>query len=96
MHSLISRYYPKSLECPRYNSQTTGAWCSCLLRGSARTWQIQKWMLIAKHRTEQGVHNGGGRERTEGAEGVCKYIRRTTLSINQTPQTCETQPSTKN
>jgi hypothetical protein len=25
MHSLISRYYPKSLECPRYNSQTTGA-----------------------------------------------------------------------
>jgi hypothetical protein len=29
--------------------------------------------------------NGGVRERTEGAEGVCNPIGRTTVSINQAP-----------
>jgi len=32
------------------------------------------WMLAAKHWTEQGVPNGGVKERTEGAEGVCNLI----------------------
>jgi hypothetical protein len=48
-------------------------------------------MLIANHWTEHGVPNGvlsgGVRERTVGAEGVCKPIRRRTIvSTNQTPQ----------
>ena len=30
----------------------TGAWHSSLLRGSARAWQIQRWMLAATHWTE--------------------------------------------
>ena len=40
-------------------------------------------MLTANHWTEHGVPNG---ERTEGAEGVCNPIGRTTISTSQTPQ----------
>jgi hypothetical protein len=39
-------------------------------------------MLSANHRTE--IPNGGARERTQGAEGVCNPIERTTISTNQT------------
>jgi len=41
-------------------------------------------MLAANHWTEQGDPNGGVREKTEGAEGVCNTIGRTTISTNQT------------
>jgi hypothetical protein len=44
---------------------------SCLLRGSATAWQIQRRMLPANHWTEQGDPNAGVREKTEGVEGVC-------------------------
>jgi hypothetical protein len=37
----------------------------------------------ANHWTEHRVPNGGVRERTEGAEGVCNPIGRTTISTNQ-------------
>jgi len=37
------------------------------------------------HWTENEVPNGGVRERTEGAEGICNSIRRTTISTNQNP-----------
>jgi hypothetical protein len=33
----------------------TGAWYSSLRRGSASTWQIQKWMLPAIHWSEHRV-----------------------------------------
>ena len=46
-------------------------------------------MRIANHGTEHGVPNGGVRERTEGAEGVCNPIGRTTISTNQTPQSSQ-------
>jgi len=62
----------------------TGAWYNYLLRGSARAWQIQRWMLAANHWTENGVPIGGVRERIEGAEGVCNPIR--TISTNQSSQ----------
>jgi hypothetical protein len=39
----------------------------------------------ANHWTEHRVLTGGFIERTEGAEGVCNSIRRTTPSTNQTP-----------
>jgi hypothetical protein len=32
---------------------------------------------------------GGVRERSEGAEGVCNPIGRTTISTNQTPQSAQ-------
>jgi hypothetical protein len=41
-------------------------------------------MLEANQWTEHGVPNGRVRERTEGAEGVCNPIGRTTISTNQT------------
>ena len=66
-----------------------GACYSCLLRVSARALQIQRWMLAANHRTECGVPNRGVRERTKGVEGVCNPIGRTTISINQTPQSSQ-------
>ena len=62
-----------------------GPWYSCLLRGSASTWQIQKWMLTAIHWTEHRVPNEGARERTKGAEGVCNPIGGTTIWTNQYP-----------
>jgi hypothetical protein len=37
-------------------------------------------MLAANHRTEHRNPNGGVRERTERAEGVCNPIGRTTIS----------------
>jgi hypothetical protein len=65
---------------PIYNHQTqtllwmatTACWQdpdSCLLRGSASDWQIQKWMLTAIHGTEQRVSNGRARENIQGVEG---------------------------
>jgi hypothetical protein len=41
-------------------------------------------MLAADHLTELMVPNGGVREKTEGPEGLCKPIGRTTISTNQT------------
>jgi hypothetical protein len=40
-------------------SLLTGAWYSCLLRGSASAWQIQKWMLTIIHWMEHKVPNEG-------------------------------------
>ena len=45
----------KLLWIPRSADRT---WYSCLLRGSARAWQIQRWMLAANHWTENRVPNG--------------------------------------
>jgi hypothetical protein len=42
----------------------TGAWYSCSLRGSARAWPIQMWMLTANHQTELRDPNGRVRGRT--------------------------------
>ena len=64
----------------------TGAWYSCLLRGSVSTWQIEKWMLTAIHWTEHRVPNEWARERTQGAEGVCNPIGGIIIWTNQYPQ----------
>ena len=45
-----------------------------------------RWVLAANHQTELRVPNGGVRERTEGAEGICDVIGKRTISTNQTPQ----------
>ena len=66
-----------------------GASYSCVLRGSARAWQIQRWMLTANHVTENRIPNGGVKEMSEGTKGVCNPIGRTTISANQTPPTAE-------
>jgi len=46
-------------------------------------------MLAANHWAENRIHNGGVRERTEGAEGVCNPIGRTTIPTNQTAQSSQ-------
>jgi hypothetical protein len=43
-------------------------------------------MLAAKDWIEQGVPNGGIIETTEGAEGACNHIERTTISNNRPPR----------
>jgi hypothetical protein len=43
-------------------------------------------MLAANHQTEHRDPIGGVRGRTEGTEGFCSPIRRTTISNNQTPR----------
>jgi hypothetical protein len=40
-------------------------------------------MLAVNHWTELRVPNRGVRERTEGVEGVCNPMGRTTISTNQ-------------
>ena len=47
---------------------------------------IQRRMLAANHCTEHRVPNRGVREGTEGVEGICNPIGRTTISTNQTAQ----------
>jgi hypothetical protein len=44
-------------------------------------------VLAANHRAETSNPNGEVRGRTEGAEGVCNPIGRTTISTTQTPPT---------
>jgi hypothetical protein len=46
-------------------------------------------MLLAKHWTKHRVQNGGARERTQGAEGVCSPIGRIIISTNQYPQSSQ-------
>jgi hypothetical protein len=62
-----------------------GSWYSCLIWGYASAWQTQKWMLTVIYRMEHRAPNGGARESTQGAEGVCKPIDGTTIWINQYP-----------
>jgi hypothetical protein len=45
----------------------------------ANAWQIQKWMFTVIYRMVHRVPNGGARESTQGAEGVCNPISGTTL-----------------
>jgi hypothetical protein len=63
-----------------------GVWYSCLLRGSASAWQMQKWMIKTIHWTEQRVPNERARESIQDAEEVCSLIGRTTIWTNQYPQ----------
>jgi hypothetical protein len=46
-------------------------------------WMSPERLLAVNHQTEHGDPNGAVRGRTEGAEGVCNFIRRTTISTNQ-------------
>ena len=63
----------------------TGARYSCLLRVSARAWQIQRLILTANHWTKHRDYNGEVSGRTEGAEGICNPIGWTKMSTNQNP-----------
>jgi hypothetical protein len=62
-----------------------GPWYSCLEWGYASTWQIQKWMLTVTYWMEHRTSNGGARESTQGAEGVCNPIWGTAIWTNQYP-----------
>jgi hypothetical protein len=39
----------------------------------------QKWMLTVSYWMEHRAHNGGARESTQGAKGVCNPIGGTTI-----------------
>jgi hypothetical protein len=43
------------------------------------TWQIQKWLLTVSYWIEHRAPNGGARENTQGAKGVCSPIGGTTI-----------------
>ena len=67
------------------NKYLLTAWYSCFLRGSASAWEIQKRMLIAIHWSGHRVPNGGARERSQGAKGVCSPREGTTIWPSTTP-----------
>jgi hypothetical protein len=60
----------------------TRAWYSCLLRGSARAWQIQKQMLAANHWTVHRVPSGGVKRKDWRSWRGLQPIGRT-ISTNQ-------------
>ena len=62
-----------------------GPWYSSLMRGDASAWQIQKWMLTIIYWMEHRAPNGGARESTQGAKGVCNPVGGTTIWTNQYP-----------
>jgi hypothetical protein len=53
--------------------------------GYTSAWQIQKWMLTVSYWMEHRAPNGGARESTQGAEGVCNPILGTKIWSNQYP-----------
>jgi hypothetical protein len=67
------------------NYLLTGAWYSCPLRGSARTWPKQIQMFAANHWTEHRTPMEDLGRKTKGTKGACNPIGRTTISTNQTP-----------
>jgi hypothetical protein len=50
---------------------------------------MQRWILAANHCNGHGVSSGRVRVMTEGAEGVCNPIGRTTISTKHTPQSSQ-------
>ena len=50
---------------------------------------VLRWMPSANHWAESWDPNRGVRKMTEGIEGVCNPIGRTTVSTNQTPQSSQ-------
>jgi len=74
-----------SLYADDKNCLLTGARHGFLLSGSARSLLKQMRMVAVNHWTEQRNPIGEVREKTEGAEGVCNPIGRTTISTKQTP-----------
>jgi hypothetical protein len=45
----------------------------------ARAWQTQKWILIVSYWMEHRAPNGGAKESTQGAKGICNPIGGTTI-----------------
>jgi hypothetical protein len=64
------------LKGPRYG---------CLLWDYAGAWQTQKWMLTVRYWMDHRAPNGGARESTQGAEGICNPIGGTIIWTNQYP-----------
>ena len=62
-----------------------GPWYSCLLWGYSSAWLTQNWILTVSYWMEHRAPNGGARESTQGAEGVCNPIGGTTIWTNQYP-----------
>ena len=65
-------------------SLLTGTWHGCPLRGFTKARPIEIQMFTTNHWTKHRDPNEGIRRRTEGAEGICNPIGRTTISTNQT------------
>jgi hypothetical protein len=63
-----------------------GPWYRCLVWGYARSWQIQKWMLTVIYWMDHRAPNGGARESTQGAEGVCNPIGGKHYELTSTPR----------
>ena len=82
-----SHNHPPNAETIAYASKILlkGPWYSHLLWGYASAWQTQKWTLTVSYWMEHRASNGGARESTQGAKGVCNPTRGTTIWINQYP-----------
>jgi hypothetical protein len=82
-----SRNQPPNTDTIAYTSKILlkGPWYSCPLWGYAGAWQTQKWMLTVSYWMDHRAPNGGARESTQGAKGVCNPIGGTTIWTNQYP-----------
>jgi hypothetical protein len=82
-----SHNQPPNADTIAYTSKILlkGPRCSCLLWGYARACQTQKWMFTVSYWMEHRAPNGGARESTQGAKGICNPIGGTTIWTNQYP-----------
>jgi hypothetical protein len=74
-----------------------GTWNDCFLECLARNWSMQIWILGANYQIELRDCDGKAGWRTEGAEGECNPIGRTTAAgqTNQCSQVLDYQPRIK-
>jgi hypothetical protein len=81
----LSHNQPPNPDTIAYASKISlkGPWYRCLVWGYASAWQLQKWMLTVIYWLEHRGPNGGARESTQRAEGVCNPIGGTTIWTNQ-------------
>jgi hypothetical protein len=82
-----SHHQPPSADTIAYNSKILlkGPRYSCLLWDYAGAWQTQKWMLTVSYWMDHRAPNGGARENTQGAKGICNPIGGTKIWTNQYP-----------
>ena len=63
-----------------------GPWCSCLWWGYVKAQQTHKWSLAVSYWMDHRAPNGGARESTQWAKGICNPIGGTTIWTNQYPR----------
>jgi hypothetical protein len=80
-----SHNQPPNADTIAYTSKILLKRPRCLLSLYAGAWQTQKWMLTVNYWMNHRAPNGGARESTQEAKGVCNPIGGTTIWTTEYP-----------